>query len=371
MEKEKLSRRDFLKSALLGAAVFVVPKSIELQEKTPLAQLPKFIAHNTPVYIETLTRDGGRINPEAAEAYLAPEWVSLDNMPLDILTPIRPQRNLQVPGALGPVAWVADVPHATGIHPPLMHVVVGFSRDESRIEQLTGSLEGKDGNVVATYAFSDRSRIYPSKIYNILTALDCISEWQEQNGPLTPGNNYSYIEMSGVTRRNAERFLIGGYIDAGGVCASVSTMSKCVFLASSRGLTQEVARTMHKPSLRYGENPLDPAITKLNSDATVEWYPLHADYQFKLLPGTAPLYFSFNADLVLNEEPHNSQSPARHRSWPSDARLTFTISLTKNAPDYKAEQQKLLSLRDEYDKFHNFNDGFLGGRTTDGVIVRP
>ena len=371
MEKEKLSRRDFLKSAFFGAAALAMPKSIELQEKGPLSELPKFITNNSPVYVETLTKGGSPIVPAEGEEYLAPEWISLDNMPLDILTPVRPQKGLKVPGALGPVAWVADIPHSTGIYPPLMHAVVGFSRDESRIDTLTGTFQGKEGDIVATYAFSDRSRIYPSKIYNILTALECISEWQEENGPLTPGNVYSYIDMSGVTRRNAERFVIGGFIDAGGVCASVTTMSKCVYLASARGLTQEVARTMHKPELRYGENPLDPAITKLNSDATVEWWPLHADYKFKLKDTTAPLYFSFKAHLVLNEKPTNPQSPARHRSWPSDARLTFTVSLCKNAPNFKAEQESLVALRDQYEKFHNFNDGYLGGRTSEGVTVRP
>ncbi len=372
MEKEKLSRRDFLKVAGAAALSLGVPSSKEFEVREPLMDLPKFITNNTPVYIETLTRGGYAIDTTLPENFLyAPEWVRFDNMPLDIITPIRPDRTLEVPAALGPVAWVADVPHATGIYPPLMHVVVGFSRDELKMETVTGSLRGKNEDIVATFAFSDRTRIYPSKIYNILTVLDCISEWQQENGPLTEGNTYSYLEMSGVIHRNAERFLIGGYIDAGGICASVTTMSKCVFLSSALGLTEEVARHTHSPHLQYGENPLDRAITKENSDATVEWYPNHYDYRFRLLPGCPPLYFSFSAHLVLNDEPTNPNSPARHRSWPSDARLTFTISLKKTPPDYAAEQELLHNLKQRYENFHFFNDGFLGGRTSEGIIVRP
>ena len=374
MENEKLSRRDFLKVGSLGAAAFLgLPAKTErLEAREPLTDLPKFVTKNTPVYIETLTRGGYSIDhTQPGGALYAPEWVRLDNIPLDILPPIRPDRALEVPGALGPVAWVADVPHATGIYPPLMHVVVGFSRDESKIEILTGNLTRKNEDIVATYAFSDRTRIYPSKIYNILTALACISEWQQENGPLTPGNVYSYLEMSGVVRRNADRFLIGGYLDAGGICASVTTMSKCIFITSAMGLTGEIAREPHRPELQYGENPLDRAITRLNSDATVAWYPSNYDYRFRLLEGAPPLYFSFSADLVLNDEPSNPNSPARHRSWPSDARLTFTVSFTKTLPDYVAEQESLLALRQQYEDFHQFNDGFLGGRTPDGVTVRP
>ena len=374
MENERLSRRDFLKVAGKGVAALALhlPTSAERLTQGPLTDLPKFITNNTPVYIETLTKGGTPIDSTLpGDSFYYPEWVNFSGLPLDIITPIRPERAYQVPGALGPVAWIADVPHATGIYPPLMHVVVGFSHDEARMEIMNGSLKRKNEDIVATYAFSDRSRIYPSKIYNILTALTCISEWQQENGPLSPGNVYSYLEMSGVIHRNADRFLIGGFIDAGGVCASVTTMSKCVFLTSTMGLTEEVTRVTHSPHLQYGENPLDRAITRANSDATVEWYPLHSDYRFRVLPESPPLYFSFSADVVLNEEPVNRTSPARHRNWPPDARLTFTISLSKTPPDYAKEQQALTLLRSQYEEFHNFDDGFLGGRTTEGIIVRP
>jgi len=382
MEKENtpLSRREFLKVSGLGMLAFAnLPRRVEQNgEGEPLTDLPKFITDGTPVKIETLTRNGNWIDPATAPAYFLPEWVSLTGIPLDILPNIRPERDLDVPNAQGPVAWVTEVPHATGIHAPLMKVVVGFSQDESKTEILNGAPERKNEDIVATYAFSDRSRIYPSKIYNILTVLGCISEWQEGYGPFAPGQIYSYLEMSGVAHRNAERFLTGGYLDAGGICATVATMSKCVFIASAKGLTGEVRRRMHQPNLRYAENPLDPAITKLNSDATVEWvrgqpdnYVYNTDYKFELLPDCPPLYFSFSAHLVLNETPSNPNSPARHRNWPSDARLTFTISLTNQAPNFAAEREALFALRAQYEAFHNFNDGFLGGRDADGVILRP
>src|SRR4030043_945594 len=139
MEKERLSRRDFLKVAGTAAFSMVLPSAKEVETREPLTDLPKFITQDPPVYTETLTRGRSLIDSTLpGNSYYYPEWVHFNGLPLDILTPIRPERGYEVPGALGPVAWVAGVPHATGIYPPLMHVVVGFSQDESRMEIMNG-----------------------------------------------------------------------------------------------------------------------------------------------------------------------------------------------------------------------------------------
>jgi len=346
------------------------------KETPPLTDLPRLYTQDTPIFIENLTRGGRHVDATIPgnEMY-APDWMRISNMPFDILTPIRPEPSLKVPkefSPLGPIPWVADIPHVTGLQPTLLKAVVGYSDSSEKIQRFVGSIQTHNelSPIVSTHAFTDRLRIYPSKIYNILTALSEISAWQKENGPLMPGQTYSYLEMSGAPDRNRAKYLIGGHLEAGGICATVTDMSKTVYLASSLGFTQEVMRFLHEPNIQYSENPQDPGITKANSDATVSWvlgrpddYPHNGDYRFKIVEGSSPLYFSFRADTLLNSEPINPKHPARHRVQPADARIAFTISLTKIKPGFDEEIGRFLSLRDKYAAFHNFNDGLEGGFT--------
>lgn len=377
MANKEISRRAFIKTVagLTGGIVaeLALPKMLveASTEKEVLTNLPVLYTHNTPVHIEHLTRTGNPIDTSSiANSKYAPDWITISGMPLDILTPIRPESSKGIPNALGPIAWVTDIPHVTGLQPPVLKAVVAYGGPDYHPISINGSLYGKEQtDIVSTYAYSDKIRIYPAKIYNLLTAFASISEWQSQNGPLMPGKTYSYLEMSGVTKRNYDRYInLNKYLDAAGVCASVSTLSKAIFIAEAKGLTSIVQRFLHKPEHRYSENSLDPAITKLNSDATVEWvlgseetYMWNSDFKFKIEPHSSPLYLSFGAHLKLDNDPINPKHPARHKMQPADARLTFTVSLVKNKPDYDKEISSLLSLRKEYSNFHNFADEFLPG----------
>lgn len=366
MAKERLSRRDFLKVAG-GASLAPL-----LKERRPMTELPVMWTKGTPLRAEQLTRGGWRMDYTAPgyEMY-KPDWIKVSGMPFDFLTPIRPEPDLEVPEEmepLGPVPWVADLPHVTGLQPTLLKAIVGYGLPGRPPRYLNVAYESKEASdIVSTYAFTDRLRIYPSKIYNILTAFYSIAEWQKKNGPMLPGNTYSYLEMTGAANRNAERYLTGGYLDAGGICAGVATLSKTSFIAQHRGLTEEVMRFLHKPNIQYAENPLDPGITKENSDATVSFvigrpatHKDNGDFKFEIEETSLPLYFSFAAHTRLNKEPIYKNSPARHSVQPADARLTFSVSLVKKRPDFDAEMERLLSLREEYARFHNFTDGFRG-----------
>ncbi|RLC32256.1 hypothetical protein DRH13_01940 [Candidatus Woesebacteria bacterium] len=377
MANKEISRRAFIKTAaaLAGgvAAELVLPKKLveASTEKEALTNLPVFYTQNTPIHIEHLTREGNPINTSyPANSKYAPNWITISDMPLDFLTPIRPESSEGIPNALGPIAWVTDIPHITGLQPPVVKAVVAYGNRDFHPSFINGSLFRKEQmGIISTYAYTDRLRVYPAKIYNLLTVLSSISEWQSQNGPFMPGKTYSYLEMAGVTKRNYDRYInLKNYLDAAGICASVATISKCVFLAGAKGLTSTVMRKMHKPEVRYSENRLDPAITKLNSDATVEWvlgseetYMWNSDFKFKIEPHAPPMYFSFKAHLKLDDEPIDPKHPARHKMQPADARLTFTVSLVKDKPEHDKEINSLLSLRKEYSNFHNFADEFLPG----------
>jgi hypothetical protein len=373
MTNKELSRRGFIKAAAASAAMLTLPRRLveASSEREPLANLPIIQTHNTPIYIKHLTMGGNHIDTTLPiYKTFSPDWITISGMPLDILTPIRPESSDGIPGALGPVAWMADIPHVTGLQPPVLKAVVGYGDHNSLPSYINGSLRGKEqAGVISTYTYTDKLKVYPAKIYNVLTALSSIAEWQSKNGPFMPGKTYSYLEMAGVTKRNADRYInLKGFLDAAGICASVATISKTVFLANAKGLTSTVARKMHRPEWRYAENHLDPAITKLNSDATVEWirgteelYKYNTDFKFRLEPHSPPLYFSFGAHLKHDDKPINSRYPSRHRTQPADARLTFNVSLVKNKPEHDKEINSLLSLRKEYTSFHNFTDEFLPG----------
>ena len=371
---EQISRRQFLDivGRYAGGGVLLVTE--RGKETEPLTDLPILYTKDTPIHIENLTRGGRRVDHTIPgnEKY-APEWIKVSNLPFDILTPIRPEPDLEVPEEykpLGSIPWVADIPHVIGLQPTLMKAVVGYS-DYPFFPRYSSYFSfDKEKNTVATHAFTDRLRIYPSKIYNILTVLSEISQWQKENGPLMPEETYSYLEMSGAADRKRDQYLIGGSLEAGGICATVTDMSKTVYLASWLGYTKDVMRFLHNPKIQYSENPLDPGITKANSDATVSWvlgqpasYKYNGDYKFKVQEHSPPLYFSFNAHLVLDNEPINPAHPARHRIQPADARITFTVSLVKSEPKFDEEIKKMLSLREKYAEFHNFEDGFKGGFT--------
>jgi len=194
MANKELSRRDFIKAAAVSAAGLALPQMLveASKEKEALANLPIFYTHNTPVYIKHLTMGGNRIDTTLPIYKMySPDWITISNMPLDILTPIRPESSEGIPGALGPVAWVADIPHVTGLQPPVLKAVVGYGDHNSLPEYINGSLRGKEqAGIVSTYAFTDKLKIYPAKIYNILTAFASIAEWQSQNGPFMNGGCY-------------------------------------------------------------------------------------------------------------------------------------------------------------------------------------
>jgi hypothetical protein len=362
-----ISRRDFLRTAAAATGAYLPDWILKLPEgEQPLNRLPVFRTQNTPMHIEHLTRGGQRMDTtQPGYEMYASDLVTVSGIPFDIKGPLYIDKNLSVDGN---IAWVADLPHVTGLHPIIPRLIIGWG-DEKQIQRSNGHIEWKsEKDTVSTYAFSDKLRIYPSKIYNILTALACIAQWQIDNGPMTAANTYSYLIMSGAPDRNKDQYLKGGQLDAGGICASVSTMSKCLFIAQSLGNLEITKRTLHKPTIQYAENHGDPAITKANSDATVGWgvgkpadNPYNADLQWRLAQKSPKLYLSFSASIKMDDKPVDANIPRRHTVQPADARLTFGINLQTKMPDHEMEINLLHSIRDRYAKFHNFNDGREGG----------
>ena len=353
---ERLSRRDFLKTSILAASSTFVPDLLakrEILPPEPLTGLPIIFTKDTPVIITYLDHRGRKLQGVDAEL------TTFMNVPVDILPPIAPIRVTELgiqPWANYDYAWVAKLPHITGSPTEFLAVVAWGDSEFYRL--FNGTLLSKGDGVISTYAYSERPNIYANKIWNDLTAFAAIAKWQKDNGPLMPGDEFSYIKMTNIIERVYKDYKQSVAYWAGGICATVTTISKAVFLASAQGYTEELRRTRHIPIYEYWASPLDPGITKANSDASVKFIlesnpdeRRNIDYRFKVRQDSdTPLYLSFNAHLEYDNEPDmgNDFYP------PADARFTMSATLTKKLPE-NDEEGKLLGLRDEYAQFHQFS----------------
>lgn len=348
---KELSRREFLSlSGTMGAA-FVISK-IEGVEIIPpsLTNLPVLTTHKTPLKINFLVDS---LTPKD----VAPEWVVVDDVVLDILPPIYPVHHLEL-GIEHPYdfdyAWVARLPHITG-SPTEVTAIVAWG-DRFLYKRFNGSLRSKHGNIVSTYAYTERQRTYSSKIWNDLTIFAAFARWQKEHGPIKPGEIFSFIEMAELRTRLKKDYKMGIASLGGGICAAASTLGKSIFLSSAKGYTEILQRHIHPPYYQYWASPLDPGMTKRNSDATVyvEFDPMlrhkDIDFVFKVKEDSpSPVYLSFAAHLDCDDEP----KAGRDRNYGADARFTFSVTV-KTSPPIIDEEASLLALRDEYADFHQF-----------------
>jgi len=348
---KEMSRREFFKlSGTLGTAYMA--SKIEGMEVVPppLVNLPALITHNTPLKIEFL---GDSLTAKDAP----PEWVTVSDIVLDILPPIYPVRALSL-GIVSPYgfrnAWIAKLPHITG-SPTKVTAVVAWG-DHFFYKHFNGSLKGKSGDIVSTYAYTEQKRTYSSKIWNDLTIFAAFAKWQKEHGPIMPGETFSFIEMSDLRNRLHKDYKMGIVSLGGGICAVASTLGKSIFLSSAKGYTEILKRHVHFPYYQYYVSPLDPGMTKINSDATVyvEFDPMlrhkELDFAFKVKEDSpSPIYLSFAAHLDCDEEPKSGKD----RNYKADARFTFSTTV-RTTPPAIDEEAFLLNLRSEYAEFHEF-----------------
>lgn len=350
---KELSRRDFLKlagSAYMGLSLPSLKTEGGQEEISPLTELPALYTRNTPIKIEFLDEKG---NPDPEKE---PEWSIISDVPVDILPPITPVHFLELkvePYANYPFAWVARLPHVTG-SPTEVKAVVAWG-DSHFYRSFNGRLGDKNTDLISTYLYTEKERTYATKIWNDFTAFAAIAKWQKEHGPIMPGEEFSYIETTDIVKRLYKDYKMGIEYWAGGICATVSTLAKAVFLAGDRGYTEILKRRVHRPIFQYWASPLDPGVTKENSDATVyfednptlRWRNI--DFAFRLLEDApTPIYLSFAAYLNYDKKPSG-----RDRSYGSDARMTFSVSLKDKSPEID-EEEALLKLRQEYADFHQF-----------------
>lgn len=355
---KEISRRDFLKVSSFAATACLLPEfKSEAQGELPppMTDLPVFWTSEAPVQAVYLKRTDLSI-------FRGPWWNKVSSVPLDVMTPLRTVHHSQLEGynldAPYEYALVSSLPHITG-SPAKWEAVVGWA-DRNGVRQLNGSLEGKGAGIISTYSYGEQRDLYPNKIWNVLLALERITDWMRKNGPLVPGRDYSMLEMSDLIADIEQKHLyrLGLTAVGGGVCSVSSTLSKAVFLASARGYTEEVARTMHTPFYRYWPSPLEPGITQENTDATLAYFnpdskpfdPDNLDYIFRLKPNSPPLYLSAKVHLAHNPEPKYGDL-----TFSADAQMIFTLTLSTREIS-EDEGAEIAKLRERYAAFHGFHE---------------
>jgi len=359
---EKLSRRDFFKFSALTAGASLLPQFMtEAKEATPppMTDLPVFWLEEAPVKATYLKRNG------SGRFWYGPRWNNVSGIPLDVLTPIRTVHYSQLEDYPGDTpyeyALVSELPHFTG-SPAQWETIVGWA-DREHIRFFNGSLQGKEDGIVSTYSYGEQRDLYANKVWNVLLALEGITRFMKDNGPLVLGRDYSMLEMSNLIEDIEERHIYRDGLTAigGGVCSVASTLSKVVFLAGARGYTEEVRRIMHVPYFEYWAPPAEPGITKENTDATVAYFshssrpfdPNNLDYIFRLRPDSPALYLSVKAHLAHDPEPKYGDL-----TLIADTQMIFSLTL-KTTPVFEDEESLLANLRQDYADFHGFDEEII------------
>lgn len=199
-------------------------------------------------------------------------------------------------------------------------------------------------NAVAYVSLSDS--IYPNKVYNTFNALLNISQFQDTNGILTTGREYSYLEMIGLLDPNKRYDYLPGLTSSGavsgggGVCAMATGISSLVHQDSAN----EIISQWHHPS-RYFQGPF--SMSPYVVDATVQKVLGGQSYDFKWSL-SKDRYLKIDAYITPSRVPYSETEPDGV-GGPSDVNTIFVLSFTDQYPEGQTE--RLDAAMNEYVQF--------------------
>lgn len=203
-----------------------------------------------------------------------------------------------------------------------------------------GSIE----NAVAYIALADS--VYPNKVYNTLNALLNISQFQDTNGILTAGKEYSYLEMIGLLDSNERQDYLTGLTSSGlrsgggGVCAMATGISSLVH----QDPTNEIISQWPHPT-RYFQGPF--SMSAYVVDATVQGVAGGQNYDFK---------WALSKDRYLKIDTYMTPSGISYSETApdgvgglSDVNAIFVLSFTDQYPQGQTER-----LEEQINEFSQF-----------------
>jgi hypothetical protein len=212
-----------------------------------------------------------------------------------------------------------------------------------------------------SYALLAKETIYDNKVFNILKALNDF-RFNALNG-FGPGERVSYLDLTQLGEHLKEigyylpGYIVGGVADAGGVCASVSTMGKGAYLAEKAGIIKKIERIPHAPGYGYLINPFDPDTV----DATAYYNSVGKSLDLILENiSQKRLYFVPRADVVLPLMDNDQRLPSSMKK-PATCWLAISMALTDVAPTIESSQSVDEALKKFVDYRLKYGDGSRNG----------
>jgi len=199
-------------------------------------------------------------------------------------------------------------------------------------------------NAVAYVTLADS--VYPNKVYNTFNALLNISQFQDTNGILTTGREYSYLEMIGLLDPNKRYDYLtgltssGAELRGGGVCAMATGVSSLVHQDSAN----EIISQWHHPT-RYFQGPF--SMSPYVVDATVQEVLGGQSYDFTWTM-SKDRYLKIDTYITPSGVPYSETEPDGI-GGPSDVNAIFVLSFTDQYPEGQTE--RLQEQMNEYAQF--------------------
>jgi hypothetical protein len=224
--------------------------------------------------------------------------------------------------------------------------IVMAGRDSSGEERnFTRESESTESSI-AYVTLSDS--IYPNKVYNTFNALLNISRYQDENGILTTGREYSYLEMIGLLDPNQRYGYLTGLMSSGaesrggGVCAMATGISSLVH----QDPTNQIESQWHHPT-RYFQGPF--SMSPYVVDATVQEVVGGQSYDF-IWSLSRDRYLRIDTYITPSGVPY-SETEADGIGGPSDVNAVFVLSFTDEYPEGQTE--RIEAMMNEYAQFRN------------------
>lgn len=222
--------------------------------------------------------------------------------------------------------------------------IVMEGRDSSGEERTFTKESETTESAVAYVTLADS--IYPNKVHNTFNALLNISQYQDANGILTAGKEYSYLEMIGLVDLNRSHDYLTGLTSSkaevygGGVCAMATGISSLVH----QDPTNKIFSQWHHPT-RYFQGPF--SMSPYVVDATVQEVADGQDYDFTWSL-SKDRYLKIDTYITPSGVPYSETTPDGI-GGPSDVNAIFVLSFTDQYPEGQTE--RLQNMMDEYVQF--------------------
>jgi hypothetical protein len=213
----------------------------------------------------------------------------------------------------------------------VLSTVVLEAEDSNGIKEVFTEERERNEKTVSYVATEDF--IYPNKVENILLALRNISSFQEENGGLKKGEEYSYIDMVGLKEKSYEYrsglTSTGGIVRGGGVCAISTGVSSLIHVQDSD--EYKVLERWAEPE-RYFQGPFSPS--EYIVDSSVDYNESNT-YDLRWIQGEDK-YIHINIFLSPSDIPFE-QTNQDGVGGISDVIMVVSLSFEDNAQEDQTE----------------------------------